>query len=149
MADKGAKKKAKPKRQKAAAQPGVLGSLPGQRPQRLGGRARPARPPAAEPAAPARAGRPRAAAREAPARRPAADEAPGRRPAAVSPASPRLEPRARPTPPPPEPARRHISPPRGTELVSTAIQAAGELAQIGLTMGGQAIKRAVDRIPKP
>jgi hypothetical protein len=33
--------------------------------------------------------------------------------------------------------------------VTTAIQAAGELAQIGLTAGGQALKRAVDRIPRP
>jgi hypothetical protein len=41
------------------------------------------------------------------------------------------------------------SPPKGTELVTTAVQAAGELAQIGLTLGGQAIKRAVDRLPKP
>ncbi|HYM57446.1 MAG TPA: hypothetical protein VES79_05735 [Solirubrobacteraceae bacterium] len=40
-------------------------------------------------------------------------------------------------------------PPSGTELVTTAIQAAGELAQIGLTVGGQIIRRAVDRLPKP
>jgi hypothetical protein len=33
--------------------------------------------------------------------------------------------------------------------VTTAIQAAGELAQIGLTVSGQVLKRAVDRIPKP
>ena len=45
----------------------------------------------------------------------------------------------------PEPA----SPPKGTELVTTAVQAAGELAQIGLTLGGQAVKRAVRRLPKP
>lgn len=147
MADKGAKKKAKPKRQKSAAEPSVLGSLSGQRPERLGGRrARPAKPPAAAPApAPSR---PRAAAGEAPPRRRTA-AAPSRRPAAVSPASPRLEPRTRPAPPPPEPVRRHVSPPRGTELVSTAVQAAGELAQIGLTVGGQMLKRVVDRFPKP
>jgi len=41
------------------------------------------------------------------------------------------------------------SPPTGTELVTTAIQAAGELAQIGLTVGGQVLKRAVKRLPKP
>jgi hypothetical protein len=39
--------------------------------------------------------------------------------------------------------------PTGTELVTTAVQAAGELAQIGLTIGGRIIKRAVDRLPKP
>jgi hypothetical protein len=117
MADKGAKKK---KRQKAA-QPSVLGSLPGERPQRLGGR------------------------REAPAPRPRPKPAPPpRRPAAASPA-----PRRRPAPPPPPRPPRHVSPPRGTELVTTAIQAAGELAQIGLTVGGQVIKRAVDRLPRP
>ena len=39
--------------------------------------------------------------------------------------------------------------PTGTELVTTAVQAAGELTQIGLTIGGRIIKRAVDRLPKP
>ena len=41
------------------------------------------------------------------------------------------------------------TPPKGTELVTTAVQAAGELAQIGLTLGGRAVKRAVRRLPKP
>jgi hypothetical protein len=40
-------------------------------------------------------------------------------------------------------------PPSGTELVSTVVKAAGEVAQIGLTVGGQILKRAVDRLPKP
>ncbi len=44
---------------------------------------------------------------------------------------------------------KQSSPPTGTELVTTAIQAAGELAQIGLTVGGQVLKRAVKRLPKP
>jgi hypothetical protein len=39
--------------------------------------------------------------------------------------------------------------PSGVELVTTAVQAAGELTQIGLTIGGQIIKRAVDRLPRP
>ena len=39
--------------------------------------------------------------------------------------------------------------PSGTELVTTAVQAAGELAQVGLSIGGQLIKRALDRVPKP
>jgi hypothetical protein len=39
--------------------------------------------------------------------------------------------------------------PSGVELVTTAVQAAGELTQIGLTIGGRIIKRAVDRLPKP
>ena len=50
---------------------------------------------------------------------------------------------------PSEPRERGASPPTGTELVTTAIQAAGELAQIGLTVGGQVLKRAVNRLPKP
>ena len=40
-------------------------------------------------------------------------------------------------------------PPKGTELVTTAVQATGELAKIGLTLGGQAIKRAARRLPRP
>ena len=48
-----------------------------------------------------------------------------------------------------EPLERGSKPPSGTELVTTAIQAAGELAQIGLTVGGQVLKRAVKRLPKP
>ena len=39
--------------------------------------------------------------------------------------------------------------PSGVELVTTAVQAAGEITQIGLTIGGRIIKRAVDRLPKP
>jgi hypothetical protein len=39
--------------------------------------------------------------------------------------------------------------PSGVELVTTAVQAAGELTQIGLTIGGKLVKRAVDRLPKP
>ncbi len=39
--------------------------------------------------------------------------------------------------------------PSGTELVTTVVQAAGELAQVGLSIGGQVLKRAVDRLPKP
>ena len=139
-------KKAKPKREKA--QPSVLGNLPAQRPERLGGRRGPATTPAAaEPESGARP-RPRAAAekprRAAPAPRPAAS-ARATVPTVTEPAPPRPRPAA--TPPPPPPRRR--GPPRGTELVTTAIQAAGELAQIGLTVGGQALKRAVDRIPRP
>ena len=33
--------------------------------------------------------------------------------------------------------------------MTTAIQAAGELAQIGLAVGGQVLKRAVDKLPRP
>jgi hypothetical protein len=39
--------------------------------------------------------------------------------------------------------------PHGAELVSTAVQAAGELAQIGLAAGGRALKSALGRLPRP
>jgi hypothetical protein len=141
-------KKAKAKRQKA--QPSVLGSLPSQRPDRIGGRRARATTAAA---APPEAGAAKPA--ETRARPRAASEKPRRAARAQSPAAatesreaatpPR--PRRPAPPPPPRPTRR--GPPRGTELVTTAIQAAGELAQIGLTAGGRAVKRAVDRIPRP
>ena len=47
------------------------------------------------------------------------------------------------------PRKPAVEPPKGAELVTTAVQATGELAKIGLTLGGQALKRAVDRLPKP
>jgi hypothetical protein len=50
--------------------------------------------------------------------------------------------------PPLEPEPEHGRP-SGVELVATAIQAAGEVAQIGLAIGGRIVKRAVDRLPKP
>ena len=40
-------------------------------------------------------------------------------------------------------------PPSGPELIGTAIQAAAELAQIGLAVGGHALRGALDRLPKP
>jgi hypothetical protein len=39
--------------------------------------------------------------------------------------------------------------PRGAELVTTAVKAAGELAQIGLSAGGRAVKSALGRLPRP
>jgi hypothetical protein len=67
------------------------------------------------------------------------------RPKAVRAASPPLKPHRPTHPPPPQP----IGAPRGTELVTTTIRAAGELTQIGFTVTGQILKRAVDRIPRP
>jgi hypothetical protein len=114
----------------------VLGNLPNTRPERLGGpRAAAKKPARAKPAKPAPA-----AAKPAP----AAAKPRRRGPAAVSAGAPPLRPRHR-HEPPPDP----IGPPRGTELVTTAIHATGELARIGLTVGGQVLKRAVDRLPRP
>jgi hypothetical protein len=47
------------------------------------------------------------------------------------------------------PGERPAHPPEGAELVGTAIQAAGELAQLGLTLGTKALRAAVKRIPRP
>ena len=41
------------------------------------------------------------------------------------------------------------SAPSGGELVTTAIRAAGELAEIGATYGLQAVRRALGRLPRP
>ena len=122
MANDGTKTKGKARRKPES----VLGSLPATRPARLG---RPRRE-----ATSARA-RPRAA-------RPNPQE---HKPVAVTAGCPPLE-RPKTAPPPPP---RPIGPPTGTELVTTAIQATGELARIGLTVGGQMLKRAVDRFPRP
>ena len=128
----------------------VLGSLPDTRPTRFGARA------AREPKADDRdreADGGEAASRRRPRRRPRRGQAARRH---ASPARVRGRPRprslasrrerARTAEPPPEST---TSPPSGTELVTTAIQAAGELAQIGLAVGGQVLKRAVDKLPKP
>lgn len=45
-----------------------------------------------------------------------------------------------------EPAK---GPPSGPELVTTAVQAAGELAQIGLSFGGSAVRSALRKLPRP
>jgi hypothetical protein len=39
--------------------------------------------------------------------------------------------------------------PRGADLVTTAVRAAGELAHIGLAAGGRALKSALERLPRP
>jgi hypothetical protein len=119
---------------------GVLGNLPATRATRVGGQRGQAKT-AAKP-------RSRTAAKAAtpPARKPAG----AHRPRPVRAGAPALaESTERARSEPSQPPRRGASPPTGTELVTTAIQAAGELAQIGLTVGGQVLKRAVNRLPKP
>jgi hypothetical protein len=126
MADKAAKPKGKAKREP----PSVLGTLPASRPERIG------RPRGSKP-------KPRAA---KPAKaKPASRNGAAAKPAAVRPASPPLRVRRVTDDPPPKP----LPAPTGTELVTTSIRAAGELAQIGFTLGGRALKRAVDRLPRP
>jgi hypothetical protein len=40
-------------------------------------------------------------------------------------------------------------PPRGREIVGTMVQAAAELAEIGLSVSARAFKEAVARLPRP
>src|SRR5262245_43244794 len=118
MAQKSAKKKAK-KSPKRASEESVLGSLRTTRPSRIGGDRRPTarRTPAAKPAKPpAKPAKPKAQAKVKPTKR----IAPGPKPAPER------------IPPPPRDGR-----PSATEIATTAVQAAGELAQIGATVGGQ------------
>lgn len=152
-------KTAKPKKGKAAAgkdQPGVLGNLPATRATRFGGersrgtttatKAKPKPKAATKPKAAAkpRAAAPPVAATAAPEPRTQHRPRPVR---AGAPALKKSTERARAEAS--EPLESGSKPPSGTELVTTAIQAAGELAQIGLTVGGQVLKRAVKRLPKP
>jgi hypothetical protein len=75
----------------------------------------------------------------------ASGRASARGPRAVRAGSPALEQpeRREPAPPP-----SNGGAPRGTELVTTAIQAAGELTKIGITVGSQIVKRTLDRLPR-
>src|SRR5262245_24985954 len=141
MAQKSAKKKAK---KSAKPETGVLGSLRSTRPGRIGGERREAatatppatatKPPAAKPSKPK-------AAKAKPAKKmakPKAGKATVKPTKAVAP-GPKAPPKRAPA----------AEPPRGTEIVTTAVQAAGELAQIGATVGGQLLRRAARRIPRP
>jgi hypothetical protein len=98
---------------------GVLGTLPKSRPERIG--------------------RPRATAKTGAAPKRAA------KPVAVTPACSQLRVSRATDAPPPKP----IGAPRGTELVTTTIRAAGELAQVGFVVGGQLVKRTIEKIPRP
>jgi hypothetical protein len=126
MAEKPPKRKTNAKR----GADGVLGTLPASRPERIG--------------------RPRAtiAANGAPAKpraKPAPRRAAKERPVAVTPGCPPLKVSRATDAPPPTP----LGAPKGTELMSTSIRAAGELAQIGFVVGGRLLKRTIDRIPRP
>lgn len=125
----------------------VLKSLPRTRPQRRSTK----RDAAAK--KPSTASKPKAA--NATKAKPAAKPRAKARPAAPTPiASKRKRSQTRPRRMPPAgftPPRdtRDQAPPSGAELVGTAIQAAAELAQIGLAVGGHALRSALGRLPKP
>ncbi|MEA2391607.1 MAG: hypothetical protein QOK31_1716 [Solirubrobacteraceae bacterium] len=112
---------------------GVLGGLPRTRPQRRSDRRGPAKPAvvttAAKPPRPKTAKRPAHAA------------------TIRQPAQPRGVP-----PQPPRDAEDVAEAQAATQspgTVETAIQAAGELAQIGITVGAQALRSALSRLPRP
>jgi hypothetical protein len=135
MTQKAAKKKSK-KNSKSGADASVLGNLRTTRPTRLGGERRTAT-----------RTRSKAAATKPKAAKPRAPKAAERSPAAAaqSKATAAQRPAA---PPPPPPPRAADGRPKGTEIVTTAVQAAGELAQIGATVGSQILKRAARRVPR-
>jgi hypothetical protein len=135
---------------------GVLGSLPATRPTGLRAeRSRDAGQRAAKPK-PKAAGKSRAVKKTTTEPAPATPSAPAaeptvpHRPRPVRAGAPALaESTERARSETHEPLEPGAAPPSGTELVTTAVQAAGELAQIGLKLSGRALKRAVERLPKP
>jgi hypothetical protein len=73
------------------------------------------------------------------------------RPKAKAAAKPKAPPA--PAPKAPVPPAGYATPrddtPHGADLIGTAFQAAGELAQIGIAASGRALKSAVQRLPRP
>jgi hypothetical protein len=115
----------------------VLGALPHRRPSRRSEKR------AVAPTRDAPGKRPAAATRDAPKKPPAATtKISKQRPAAATKPSER-SPLAAPS------SGAASTPPRGTEIVGTAVQAAAELAEIGLSVTARAIREAVARLPRP
>jgi hypothetical protein len=110
--------------------PDVLSSLPSTRPQRRSARRDAPAAAKAKPKAKAKAG-PKAAPARKPARRPKVEAVPPHIPPAGF-------------APPPDTEERGA--PSGVELVGTAVQAAGELVQIGAAIGSQALRSALGRL---
>ena len=122
----------------------VFSGLPNARPQRRSAKRDGARG-GADAKRPAKeGGKTRAAAKQAP---PQTRAAAGSRPAAARPKA--AAPKAPPVPPAGYATPTDDDAPRGADLVGTAVQAAGELAQIGIAFGGRALKSAIQRLPRP
>jgi len=152
MAEKSGKKT---KKKAAKADTGVLGNLSATRPTRLGGDRRGAtsRPAAASAAKTAAAAKPSAAAKPKATAKPkaVAKPKPAKKPkvrtaAGTAPKPPAAPPKGWQTPGENGDKGGRAG---GTEIVTTAVQAAGEIAQLGLAVGGQILKRAAGRIPRP
>jgi hypothetical protein len=69
--------------------------------------------------------------------------------ASAKPRAPRLRQPAQPAGTPSAPAGRRPAPASRTEILGTAIQAAAELGEIGLSAGARAIRSAVSKLPRP
>jgi hypothetical protein len=65
------------------------------------------------------------------------------------PASERLRQPAQPAGAPPAPHGRKPPPPTRTDILTTAVQAAAELAEIGLSASARALRGALSRLPRP
>lgn len=76
---------------------------------------------------------------------------PQRRSAKRGPAAPRApgRPPPRPSTRDPEPPEGAVEPPAGRQLVDAAVQAAGEVAHVGVSAARGALRAAVSRLPKP
>jgi hypothetical protein len=139
MAEKSGKKT---KKKAAKADTGVLGNLSATRPSRLGGERRASsRPAAASAAKTATATKPAAAKPKSKAAK-KATKAKVRTNAGTEPKPPAAPPKGWQTP-------DQDNGKGGPDIVTTAVQAAGEIAQLGVTVGGQILKRAAGRIPRP
>jgi hypothetical protein len=131
----------------------VLSSLPRTRPVRRSSKRDGAKPAAADPATSAK----NVTSAKKAAAKPKAAAAKPKRKTTASAAKPKAA-VAKPKPKPAEP----VAPPAGwetdagaartpggTEIVTTAVKAIGELAQIGVAVGGQAVKSVLSRLPRP
>jgi hypothetical protein len=65
------------------------------------------------------------------------------------PQQPRLRQPAQPEGTPPSPPSRRSVPPTGADILGTAVHAAAELAEIGLSAGARALRNTVARLPRP
>ena len=129
----------------------VFGSLPNTRPQRrsarrtgAGGRTKAAAAPAKTAARPQSGTRAAAGPKAKPAPRAGARPGPAATPRAAAGAAGAIPPAGYATPRPGDDGV-----PRGFGLLTTAVQAAGELAHIALAAGARALKSALGRLPRP
>jgi hypothetical protein len=124
--------------------PSVLADLPQGRPQRRSERRAAVKPRVAAPAKPAATSKAAGTvAKVAAPKRKAAAPKP-KATAKAKPAAKTAAPKAAPKLEPVAPA-----PPADQPFVATALQAAGELAHLGLAVGARAVRNAIDRLPKP